>query len=329
MKLTTFTRWASVITITLLLALAGKAYWDYQKHYPSTDDAYVQAHVIQIASQISGPVSAIYVKDQSRVKRNTLLFSIDPAYSQHAFDQAKAHLEQVTKQLHSQKEIVKADQAVIKSREATFELAQKNAKRVLQLVEQKLLPAASRDTTIQQLKSAKAGLNAAIEQLKSAQALLGATDKRNAKYRIAKAALEKAKLDLANTQVFAPTDGKLANFNLRVGSMVTAHTPLFALIEKNSWWIMANFKETQLSRIKSGQSVIIKMDMYPRKRFMGSVEAIGASSSASFSLLPPENATGNWVKITQRFPVKIRFSRLPGVFPLRLGASSTVTIDTK
>lgn len=140
--------------------------------------------------------------------------------------------------------------------------------------------------------------------------------------------MAQAQLNLKYTHITAPTSGFIANLTLRQGDTVTAYQQLFALIDNQSWWVQANFKETQLTRIRPGQSATIKVDMYPRRTFSGRVMSISSAAGASFSLLPPENASGNWVKVTQRFPVKVLITAHDPRYPLRLGASSTVTINT-
>ena len=146
---------------------------------------------------------------------------------------------------------------------------------------------------------------------------------------MAKTALEQAALNLAYTNIMAPTDGELAQFTLRPGQTVTAYQGLFSLIGDNTWWVMANMKETNLNRIRVGQKATIYVDLYPSHSFHGIVKSISPGSGSSFDLLPAENATGNWVKVTQRFPVKIAITDLDPHYPLRIGASCSVVIDTK
>jgi membrane fusion protein (multidrug efflux system) len=147
--------------------------------------------------------------------------------------------------------------------------------------------------------------------------------------RAAAAQLDKATHERVKTHVTAPGSGWVSNVNLRPGSVVQAGTPAFAMIEDGNWWVDANFKETDLGRIKPGQKATIVLDMYPGATLDGVVESISAGSGSTFSVLPPENATGNWVKVTQRFPVRIRIASPSNPDkPLRMGASATVSIDT-
>ena len=192
---------------------------------------------------------------------------------------------------------------------------------------QKLYPPAKGDEAIEQLSVAKASLAASKSQLAQSQQELGKTGSANANIRAATTALAQAKLNLSYTNITAPQSGYIANFNLRTGDSVTAYNPIFALVENRIFWISANFKETQLTNIKPGQSATIVIDMYPDHVFKGRVESIGRGSGSSFSLLPSEDATGNWVKVTQRFPVRISIIYDSANFPLRLGASCTVTVD--
>jgi membrane fusion protein (multidrug efflux system) len=142
----------------------------------------------------------------------------------------------------------------------------------------------------------------------------------------ATASLEQALLDLQHAHVSASQDGRVQNISLTAGSTVAPGTPLFALIVDRSFWVDANFKETQLAQIRPGQKVDVEVDMYPGHVFHGHVESLGGSTGTAFSLLPPQNATGNWVKVTQRVPVKVRFDDLDPRFPLRVGATATVNI---
>lgn len=271
------------ILLTLTIAAITWGIFRYLDQHPSTDDAYVQAHTINIAAQITGPVANIYVKDHELVKKGQLLFTIDSAPFEIAVHKA---------------------QAAVAAQQAALLLAQQNADRILKLVAIGQMPKASGDQAQSQLDSAKANLLADQAQLDS------------------------AKLDLQHTQVTAPGDGVLAQFLLQPGNNVVANTTLFMIIEQNNFWIDANFKETQLAYIRPGQSAKITLDMYPDHSFTGKVDAVSSASGAVFSLLPPENASGNWVKVTQRFPVKIVIQDPDPAYPLRAGATATATIDT-
>jgi membrane fusion protein (multidrug efflux system) len=195
-------------------------------------------------------------------------------------------------------------QAMVIAEQAALTLAQQNAGRILHLVQIEQASKAAGDDTQSKLDSAKANLMADQAQL------------------------AQAKLDLEHTQVVAPSTGIVTEFVLRPGNNVVADTTLFMIVIENDFWVDANFKETQIASIKPGQPVKIILDMFPHHIFHGVVNAVSSASGSVFSLMPPENASGNWVKVTQRFPVKVTIQDQNHAFPLRAGSTATVTIDT-
>jgi membrane fusion protein, multidrug efflux system len=199
---------------------------------------------------------------------------------------------------------VDKERAHLTSAEATWKNAQTNTKRVITLARKRVSSAQEQDNAVENLQ-----VTAASVQLE-------------------KASLAQAELNLRNSKVFAATDGYVTNMTLCVGSMVTALQPLFALISNEQYWVDANFKETELRNIRVGQTAKIIVDMYPSYVFKGVVDSLSGGSGAAFSLLPPQNATGNWIKITQRVPIKIRILNPNSQYPLRIGTTATVTIDT-
>jgi membrane fusion protein (multidrug efflux system) len=194
--------------------------------------------------------------------------------------------------------------ATVAAQEAGLFLAEQNASRTLRLVKTGQESKAAGDQAQSQLDSAKAQLTAYQSQL------------------------AQAKLDLEHTRIIAPRAGIVTQFLLRPGNNIMARNTLFMLVEQEHFWIDANFKETQVARMQPGQPVKIVLDMFPKHVFHGTVDAVSSASGAVFSLMPPENASGNWVKVTQRFPVKILIRDPDPAFPLRAGATATATIDT-
>jgi len=273
---------AWVVAAVLALSL-GIGFLNYQSSHPSTDDAYVNAHIINISAQVTGPVANIYVQNNQQVTKGQVLFTIDPRPFQYAVSRAQASL---------------ADA------QAALKVAQNNVPRILTLV------------------------NTGRESLASGTTAQGQLDKANADVQFAQANLAQAQLNLSYTSIVAPASGTLINFNLQNGDMVNADQQVFALVDNQQWWIDANFKETDLKRIRPGELANIKIDIYPGVTFKGYVDSISIGSGAAFALLPPEDATGNWVKVTQRFPVKVVIVEPNPNYPLRVGASSDVTINT-
>lgn len=194
-------------------------------------------------------------------------------------------------------------QASLDAQKAVYILAEQNAMRILKLVKLGQQAKASGDQITSQLENAKAMLLANEAQL------------------------AQAKLDLEHTQITAPSAGVVTQFTLRPGNNVVTNLTLFMIVEQKYFWVDANFKETQLERIRPGQSAKIELDMYPHHTFHGVVDGVSSASGSVFSLMPPENASGNWVKVTQRFPVKIVIKDPDPNYPLRAGSTATATID--
>lgn len=323
------------LTIVLLClagtALALVAYWHHRTVRPTTDDAYVHAHVVEIATRITAPVKRVHVVENQHVRKGELLFSLGTATFQTAVDAARAQLDIAAQSTGAGGAEVRAAGAVLQERIVTADNARRTLDRVAALAAQRLLPPAALDDARAQEAAARAAVASARAELDRAREALGRSDDQNAELRAAAAALARAELELSFTQVFAPADGWITDLTMREGAMVRTARPQFALVEDGSFWVEANFRETELTRIRPGHPARIELDMYPGLALHGWVESISAGSGAVFSLLPPENATGNWVKVTQRFPVRIRLAAgsLRNAPPLRIGASATVTVDTE
>ncbi|MGF1685921.1 HlyD family secretion protein [Photobacterium japonica] len=317
--------------IGLCLAVAGYLYIQHQKRYPSTEDAYVHANIIYVAPQVSGKVIATNAVDFQPVSKGDVLVQLDPAPYQAKLDEAKAAYELATQNNAATDDAILAASANVRSAMAKLADAQSTYRRVQQLVTKKLLPQ-------QQLDDAKANLSSAENAVEAARANMsqlitaqGAKGTAAPEVKKAAAALSSASLSLSYTNIFASHDGMLGQLRVHPGSVVSPGQALVPLVESNSYWVQANFKEAETGRLKVGMAATIALDLYPDVEFSGVIESISPASGSSFSLLPPENATGNWVKVPQRFPVLIRLDN-PGQqaeHPLRVGASSTVTIDTR
>lgn len=317
------------IFLAVALFLAGYLYYLHNKRYPSTDDAYVQAHVVNIAPQVSGEIQSVQVHNQQTVLKNDLLFTIDPAPFEIAVQKANADLTNAQQSMRASESAVQTAAATLQQRKAEFINVQKDYDRVQSLVAQNFYSKSAGDKATRDLEVTKQAVIAAQNQLNQAQAALGKSGDENATIKAAQAALAAAQLNLQYTKVYAPESGEIARMTLRAGQAVTAYEPLFSLVENKEWWVTANMKETNLSRVHPGQRAIVRVDMYAAHPFRGIVESISPGSGESFALLPPENASGNWVKVMQRFPVRIKLININKTLPFRIGASCHVTIDTK
>lgn len=316
------------IVLTFVILAALFMYWLHSVRYPSTDNAYIQAHIIQTAPEVSGPISQLYVENYQFVKLGQPLLDIDPVPFQVAVAGAKAKLNSTEQNISALEDAVKTAEALVAQRESELTLADKNYQRTMTLVKKGQISLSDGDRVSSTLQVAQAAVVAAKNQLLQAKAQLGEQGRNNAQLRAAEAELDKAQLDLKHTHLMASANGYVMNLTARVGTMLISGNPVFSLIDSSRWWADANFKETDMKRIRPGQTATVVVDIYPDHDFHGVVESISRGSGSAFSIFPAENATGNWVKITQRFTVRINITDPDDAFPLRVGASATVTVDT-
>lgn len=319
-------KWIIAAIVLAAAAAAGLHYWRQAKLYTSTDNAYVNANMIEMAAQVSGPIVAIQVRDQQTVEAGDLLFEIDPRPYELTLRSAQAQLEIARQSASQETAAVAAAHAQVTQRAAELRNAQSNERRALDLIARNLVSRQSAETISTQAETAAAAVKAAEANLAQAQSALGKIGEGNAGVRAALAKVDQAKLDLENTRVSAPAGGLIANFSLRPGSTVQKEIPLFTIISDEEYWVDANFKETELDRVRPGQRAQIVVDMYRRHPFEGEVQSLSGGSGAAFSLLPAQNATGNWVKVTQRVPVRIRVLNPDPAFPLRIGTTASVRV---
>jgi len=316
------------IALALIVLLGGFAYYYYAGLTRSTENAYINADVVNVAAQVSGRVTAVYVVDNQHVRKSDPLFDIDPEPFAIALSRAQADLalaRQAARQDNAEVSVARAQVAQMKSDLAN---AQDTYARDKELVAKNFLSQQSLDDAKTRQQSLQASLEQARAKLTKAQAIPQKPEERGDVLK-AQAAIEQAKLDLQHTHVIAAQDGQISNLELAAGSLVAVGQPQFALIADNSFHIDANFKETELSGIHPGQDVDISIDMYPGKQIKGKVESISGGTGTAFSLLPAQNATGNWVKIAQRVPVRIRLAPTDAEHPLRIGATATVTVNLR
>lgn len=310
----------------LTLLLAGIAYNFLNRSTRSTENAYVQADVVNVASQVSGSVITLHITNNQSVHKGDALFDIDPAPYQIALERAQANLLLARQSAAQENADIDVAKAQVEQSESDLANSQRINTRDRQLVDRHFMSEQALDDDHTRMQGMQAQLAQSRAKLNRARAAPGNLAERGDILK-AQAAIAQAQLDLQHTHVTAAQDGQISNFSLTAGTMVSAGAPLFALIKRNSFHIDANFKETQLSGIHPGQRVDIRLDMYPGQTFQGTVQSISGGTGTAFSLLPPQNATGNWVKIAQRVPVRIAFS--PTDSELRIGATATVTVHLK
>lgn len=284
------------IVVVAVLVLAG-VYIHNEMQYESTDDAYVETTTVNVAPRVSGQIEDVFVTDNQHVKEGDLVAIIDDADYKIKLEQADSSFEKI--KLDQQN--AKANQAAA---ESNIKLAKKDLDRYKNLYEQGAVSKQTYDSAKVNYDNAQAGLTQANQALFSDKSGKTVAD---ANLRTAKAAKDKAALDLSYTKIYAPQSGTVSSRRVEKGMYVTAGSPLFTLVPENVW-VVANFKENQLRGMKPGQVVDIKIDTYPNKVFKGKIDSIQRASGAKSSLFPPENAVGSFVKIVQRIPVKIVFT---------------------
>lgn len=305
----------------------------------STDDAYVKADMSQIGAKVAGYVTDIPAAENSAVKAGNIILKLDDGDFKLAVDAAKAKIEtqkaviaSFDQQIAAQQTQVASAGAKLDSAKAWVANATANDKRTSQLVRSAVASRSQQDTTQLDLQRANASVNEATAGIGAAKAQINvlAANKVQAERSLDELqnALAKAERDLSFTEIKAPFDGIVANRAVEVGQYVQASTRVMALVPANQSFIEANFKETQLGDLHVGQKAEIEVDAFGGATYEGRVASISPASGAEFSLLPPENATGNFTKITQRVPVKIAVPPELAA-KLRLGLSTTVTVDTR
>jgi membrane fusion protein, multidrug efflux system len=316
-------------------------YWTIGRFQVSTDDAYVRADSTTIAPRISGYVAAVLVGDNERVEAGQVLARIDDRDFKVALDQANADLAAANANLATKSAALHTQQSVIDAARATVAVDQANQTFAEQDDERYAALAAKGFGSVQNAQQATSRISAARASVARSEATLasaiGQVDVLKAELAQAKAAIarseaarEQAELNLSYTSIVAPVDGIVGNRTLRVGQYVQAGTQLMAVVPTHAAFIVANYKETQLSDVRAGQSVDVEVDTYPGVVFHGHVDSIAPASGQEFALLPPDNATGNFTKVVQRIPVKITLDPASDALAdLRPGMSVTPTIDTK
>lgn len=342
MRESTRKRLMLALCVVAVLGAAGYGAWwaTTGRYHQSTDNAYVEAEIVHIAPKVEGYVAEVLVRDNQAVKQGDLLLKLDESDYRAKLAEAEALLESrrgmaraVQASLKSQQLSIQEAQAGLESVRADAERAEKDRKRYAELAQAQWVSTQKLELVVASAAQAKASvaekqakLGASTQQLSVLRAQMDAI---GGNIRQAEAQVEEARLALSYTEVRAPRDGVIGNRAARVGQYVRPGSMLMALVPLNDVYVVANYKETQLTRVQPGQPVTLKIDAFPDAAIRGRVESIAPASGSRFSLLPPENATGNFTKIVQRMPVKIALERpLPEGVRLAPGMSVVATIDT-
>jgi membrane fusion protein (multidrug efflux system) len=294
----------------------------------STDNAAVKQDITAVGAQVGGPIVEVFVKDGDRVRAGQLLFRIDPAPYRVALAQAEAQL--AAAQLAERQVVTQAagTGADIVGAQGQLTITERALARQAELLKQGFTTRVNYDEALADVTAARTRLADARAQAANAQAAIVSGGEQPGEAS-ARAAIAKARLDLSRTEVRAPAAGVIANADrLLVGQQVVPGIGMLSLVASDDAWIEANFKEKDLARMVPGQRVEVEIDAYADEKLTGRVQSIGAGTGSEFAILPAQNANGNWVKVTQRVPVRIRFDRKPSR-PLIAGLSATVTVDLR
>ena len=319
------------ILLLLLISVGSVAYWYFFiKGFEETEDAYVSGNQVMVSAQVAGNISKINVDNMDPVQAGDVLLELDDTNAKLSFEQAKSNLANAVRQVSQLNYTVKQLKSAVRANEITLAQAQGNLNRRVQLVKDGAIDKESFQHAKEAVELAKANLTTSQNQLGANQALL--LDRplsEQPQIQSAVSNLKQAWLNLERTKIRSPIKGYVARRNAQVGQAVSVGGALMAVVTTDQMWLDANFKETQLTHMRIGQPVEIHFDLYGKdKTFNGKVVGIEMGTGSAFSLLPTQNATGNWIKVVQRVPVRIQLDPQQLIEnPLRIGLSATVKVN--
>lgn len=323
-----------MVGVPLLFAAVGYAHHVSGAAFVSTDNAYARVAKASINARISGQVVDIAVADNQRVHKGQVLFRIDPAPLQIAVNRAEAQLSVARLRIDGLKASYRQQQAELQSAKESAGFDQKEFARKKALVASEFVSRSIYERADTDVKVSRQRIAALEQQLASTVVALNGDPNIDSEHhpavREARAQLDEAQLYLSYATVYAPDDGIVAKVDdLQVGNHLSSGAPAFALLSDREIWIEANFRETEVTHMRPGQPATIRIDTYPDRLFKAHVTSLSPGAGADFALLPPENATGNWVKVVQRVPVRLELDEVDPALPLFSGTSATVKVDTQ
>ncbi|WP_338493698.1 multidrug efflux MFS transporter periplasmic adaptor subunit EmrA [Erwinia aphidicola] len=329
------TRKRALIILAVLFVIIGVAYLTYWflvlRHYQETDDAYVAGNQAQVMAQVSGSVNKVWFDDTDFVKKGDVLVTLDRTDAEQAFEKAQTALATSVRQTHQLIINGRQYQATIDLQRTALDQAQADLRRREPLGAANLIGKEDLQHARDAVATARAQLDVAVQQYNANQAAVLKTSLENQPaVKQSAAELRDAWLALQRTNVVSPIDGYVSRRSVQVGSQISTTTPLLAIVPANNLWVDANFKETQLAGVRIGQPATVVADIYGDDViYHGKVVGLDMGTGSAFSLLPAQNATGNWIKVVQRLPVRIELDPAEvAKHPLRIGLSTLVKIDT-
>jgi membrane fusion protein (multidrug efflux system) len=323
----------ALIGVPVLVVVVALAFWLQGGRHMSTENAFVKADIAQIASEVPGRIVELRIHDHSAVAAGDVLVRLEPANYQLALAKADAEVDSARAAVEQMKANLREIRAEAKEAENKLEYLRTQAKRQRDLVGRGVASVARVEQTNSEEQEGEDKLAVLHQRIARVEAALGGKPDRQtdefAAVREKMAMRDRAALDLGYTEIKAPKSGTVVNFRLQLGEQVKSQTPLFALVTDRRPWLEANFKETELTHVKVGQKARVVLDMHPDVSWDAVVESISPATGAEFAVLPAQNASGNWVKVVQRLPVRLRLIEQPGEPPLRAGMTAYVSIDTR
>jgi membrane fusion protein, multidrug efflux system len=320
-----------LIGVPLVAAGIGLAIWQRGGRFISTEDAYVKTDIAQVSAEVSGRIVDVAVRDQTPVRLGDVLVRLDREPCQLALDKAEAALDAARIQVENARATWFETRSELGEVEIRADYLHRQAKRQQELARTGVVSATRLEEAENDAAVARNRLNVVRSRLQRVLTMLGGdpdipTDQ-HPMVRDKKADRDRASLDLAHTTIAAPIGGVAVNVKLQPGEQVKAATPLFVIVSDTRPWVEANLKETELTHVRVGQKARVVLDVYPDEIWDAEVESISPATGAEFAILPPQNASGNWVKVVQRLPVRVRLLTHRGEAPLRAGMTATVSID--
>ena len=332
-----------LVILALALLVGGYFGWQryqFSKAHEETDDAQVEGDVYPILPRVTGLVQEVKVEDNQQVKKGDVMVIVDPADYQQRVNAAEAALASAKAQVAAARAGVGTAQASVGAARSAIGVSdanrarlQKDLKRSDFLRQEDIIPQSEYDAVQANLKSTSAQRATAEQQVSVARQQVAAAQQQiavaEAVVKQRQADLDNARLQLSYTTITAPTNGIVSRKNVQPGQNISPNQQLMGLVASGDTWVIANFKETQLENMRVGQPVSIEVDAYPNEEFSGQIQSLSAATGARFALLPPDNASGNFVKVVQRVPVKITLTKTDPQHPLRAGMSVKATVKVK
>ncbi len=322
-----------LVAVPSLALMGALLWWLWGGRYISTENAYVKADLVQVSPDVAGRLVEVMVKDHAHVNAGDLLIKIDEEPFKLALDKAEAELDQTRANVANLRAQYAESLEELKESQSKAAFSDAQFARQKQLTTKGVGFAFRFEEADSNKNAARDRISAVQQKIQRTMAALGGDPKietdRHPSVREKIAVRDRAKLELERTVVRAPVSGTAVNMRLLPGEQVKAATPMFAIVSDQRIWVEANFKETELTFVRPGQVATVVLDIYPDTTWDAEIDTISPATGAEFALLPPQNASGNWVKVVQRLPVKLRLTARGEDLPLRAGMTATVKVDTK